>query len=404
MGVSSLISVAILVVNGRFDYRPVVVGGIVGLSILILTHSLIRRRADLLEMITLDTVLYLAMAVLADLPEVAIFVALAQTFIVFFFVRPRDSVALLGLFSVCGLGAASVTILWQVQRRSAAETVLIVAVVSLMTMIPVAWVLVHAGAEIHRRREQEETLAKEKDDLLVDKDRFVASVSHELRTPLTAVVGLAHTLAETGSSLTPAERAEFLGILVEQSEDVAAIVDDLLVAARAETGHLSLVPKEVDLAQELAAVLDPGTEVVDETVGRLLVTADPVRVRQILRNLISNSHRYGGPNRRVRLSNSGINGLVSIEDDGKPIASEDLALIFTAYGRAHDRPGRTDSVGLGLTVSRQLARLMDGDVVYAHDAGWISFSLVLPTAISAATRAIYEHPETALRAHRVPAK
>lgn len=401
VGVSLGIVVSGVLLRGQFEHRLLVIGGIVLLSVLILVHALVRKRAQLLEMVVFDTTLYLGMAILVDVPEVPLFVALAQSFIAFFFLPARSAITSLTVLTLGGFGAAGITLVWQLQSRTATQSVLIIGVVTVLTLVPLSWVLLRAGAEMHRHRDKEEKLSREKDDLLVDKDRFVASVSHELRTPLTTVVGLAHTLAETSDSLTEAERAEFLETLVEQSEEVAAIVDDLLVAARAETGHLSLVLQEVDLAEELAAVVEPETAVINSAPSQLLVTADPIRVRQVLRNLISNSQRYGGPNRRVRLSTRGINGIVSIEDDGSPIDPDRADLIFAAYGRAHDRPGRTDSVGLGLTVSRQLARLMGGDVVYDHNDGWTSFSLVLPTAIATTARAIYDQPQAAARAHRV---
>jgi signal transduction histidine kinase len=401
VGVSLGIIVSGALLRGQFENPSLVVGGIVLLSSLILVHALVRKRAELLEMVVLDTSLYLGMAILIDMPEVALFVALAQSFIAFFFLPARSAVASLTMLTLGGFGAAAITLVWQLQSRTATQSVLIIGVVTVLTLVPLSWVLLCAGAEMHRHRDKEEKLAREKDDLLVDKDRFVASVSHELRTPLTTVVGLAHTLTEDSASLTDEERTEFLETLVEQSEEVAAIVEDLLVAARAETGHLSLVLEEVDLAEQLSAVIEPGIKVINSAPPQLLVTADPIRVRQVLRNLISNSHRYGGPNRRVRLSTQGINGIVSIEDDGSPIDPDRSDLIFAAYGRAHDRPGRTDSVGLGLTVSRQLARLMGGDVIYDHHDGWTSFSLVLPTAFATTTRAIYDEPEAAARAHRV---
>lgn len=402
ISVNVTIALATLTLHGRFGYRPYVIAGIVVANLLIVGHTYLRRRAGLREMVTWDTSLYLAMTVLADLPEVAIFVAMAQSFIVFFFLPVRAALLMTAIFTSAGLAAAVVSIITQLHRRSTADTIGIVVTVTLATILPVAWTLATAGAQMYRHREEEERLVREKDELLADKDRFVASVSHELRTPLTAVVGLAHTLADEGETLSADERNEFVGILVEQSEEVAAIVDDLLVAARAETGHLSLVVEEIDLSEQLAAALP--CEWSFESVGPKapLVIGDPIRIRQILRNLISNAQRYGGSNIRIGLSSDPTMGRVSIQDDGQPIPPGQRETIFDAYGRAHDRPGRTDSVGLGLTVSRQLARLMGGDVSYSHHNGWSTFALSLPLSMKVVAEAMEADPEAARHAHRIP--
>ncbi|MDJ0498702.1 MAG: HAMP domain-containing sensor histidine kinase [Acidimicrobiia bacterium] len=404
IAVNVLIALAAMAVGNRLDHRTFVVAAIMLGCVLIISHVYIRRRASLLEVLVWDTMLYLAMITLIDLPEVAMFVALAQSFMVFLFIPVRRALWAMSLFIAAGIAVTTITTIMPLQRRSAAEAVVMAVIVVVLTMFPVSWVLLRAGAEVHRQRAQKERLLREKDDLLADKDRFVASISHELRTPLTAVVGLAHTLYEANGTLPDSERDEFVGILVEQSEEVAAIVDDLLVAARAETGHLSLEIENVDLIDEVNHTVPPGIPIdVDES-RQHLVLGDPIRIRQILRNLVSNAHRYGGSEIRVRVSSAGAVGKVEVSDNGEPIPFGEAELIFSPYGRAHDRPGQTDSVGLGLTVSRQLARLMGGDVTYAHDGKWTVFSLTLPTGTAGATAAIKASPETARLAHRALAR
>lgn len=391
---------AILILGGHFEHAQSVVGGIIALSGLILLHSTLRSRSSLLEMIAFDTVLYLTMTVVADTAEVALFVGMAQSFMLFQFVAARVAlVATIG-FMLLATMATTLSVTMDLQVRSPADTLLLVTVVTWVTTIPVALIQLKAGAESHHRREQQEQLAVEKDHLLQDKDRFVASISHELRTPLTAVVAVAHTLHSAIEAITPDEKDELLAMLVEHSEEVTAIVDDLLVAARAQTGHLSLVVENVDLVDQLRAVASPHLEVVADGTAQHIAVGDPIRVRQILRNLISNAERYGGERVWARVSTDGALARVDVADDGEPLSSESAAMIFDAYGRAHDRPGQTDSVGLGLTVSRQLARLMGGDVTYFHDGEWTVFSLTLPAGTAGTTAAIKAAPETALLAHR----
>ncbi len=403
ISVNVLIAVAAVVMKSRFEHRPYVITGIVLGCLVVLAHASLRRNASLLEMVSVDTAIYLSLTLLADLPEVAIFVAMAQSFILFFFVRARTALVATATFTFAGIVAAAISTVSQIQMRSAAETVSIVTTVTVMTIVPAAWTLLRAAYEMNSHREKEEALVHEKDRLLVDKDRFVASVSHELRTPLTAVVGLAHTLAEAKDAITAAERDEFIETIVEQSEEVAAIVDDLLVAARAGTGHLSLVVSELDLSAELKTVVSEEFEFSSVETDPVLVIGDPIRVRQVLRNLLSNCLRYGGDARRVRVFRDGFEGVVSVQDNGPPIPDDQREAIFTAYGRAHDRPGRTDSVGLGLTVSRQLAEMMGGDVLYDHDGKWSRFEFRIPIAMREMTQAMYAAPSEARYAHRVPA-
>ena len=318
-------------------------------------------------MVVLDTLVYLGMAIAVDAPEATLFVAMVQLFIIYHFVRPRQAVLTTIVFIGLGWLATGITTYIDAQVRTPGDVMLLTGVIVLAATVPVIWTQLQAAAEMRRIRKREEKLVLEKDRLLTDKDRFVASVSHELRTPLTAVVGLAHTLADGSDVLSDAEKEEFVGLILEQSEDLAALVDDLLVAARASSGHLSLVVGEVDLREEVERVGGGGFDIQVDTPDRVVVVADPVRVRQILRNLTSNSLRYGGEQKRVTLRRKGIMGVVSIDDNGAPLSTEALETIFSAFGRAHDRPGQTDSVGLGLTVSRQLARMMGGEITYHHD-------------------------------------
>ena len=214
-----------------------------------------------------------------------------------------------------------------------------------------------------------------------DKNRFVASVSHELRTPLTSVVGLAHALAEADQSYTAAEEHEFLDLIVRESEEVASIVEDLLVVARSESGELSLVAESVCLSNELSAVATlVGVKARTTDLDPVVVTGDPVRIRQIIRNLLTNADRYGGNEVTAAVRSADGWAILSVGDNGAGVPDDKLDVIFSAFGRAHGRTERTDSVGLGLTVSRQLARMMGGDVTYHRKPNWTSFEFRIPTA------------------------
>ncbi len=218
-------------------------------------------------------------------------------------------------------------------------------------------------------------------DLIDAKDEFIATVSHELRTPLTAVVGLASLLAGE-ERLPEAEQADLLDIVASQSREISFIVEDLLVAARADIGRITVVAEQVDpvrIAKEVASELSADAPIAVEDEG-LGVLGDPVRMRQVIRNLLVNAERYGGARRRIVIYARNEQVLIEVRDSGEPIPQAARDRIFEPYERAHDREGRTVAMGLGLSVSRRLARLMNGDLEYVHD-GESVFRLSLPQAV-----------------------
>lgn len=212
-----------------------------------------------------------------------------------------------------------------------------------------------------------------------EKDRFVAGVSHELRTPLTSVVGLARALAEPGAEFSTDEHDELLHLIVRESEEVASIVEDLLVSSRIDRGQMNIASVPLRLDEELCAVVEVcEVDVEPIRIEPLTVNGDCIRIHQIIRNLITNADRYGGEAVTVSVFPDGSEAVLAIRDDGPGIPAGKRDLIFTAFGKAHDDPGRTESVGLGLAVSRSLARMMDGDVIYKRHGEWTSFELRLP--------------------------
>jgi len=248
------------------------------------------------------------------------------------------------------------------------------------------------GIAALRTRERQEAAEAQLRETLRSKDDFIATIAHELRTPLTAVVGFAQLLQDEGSALSTGERAEMMRMLVDEGMDLTNIVDDLLVAAKAEAGTLTVAHVRVDLRAQAAQALESWEKAAN---GRVELTGpsahtvgDPARVRQILRNLISNALRYGGSRIRVCVSSDSSTAQVMVIDDGTGVPPEEQESIFEPYRRAHNIPGLTASMGLGLTISRQLARLMDGDVTYRRHHGESVFALTLPRMDQLSDRAL----------------
>ncbi|MEX0757321.1 MAG: HAMP domain-containing sensor histidine kinase, partial [Acidimicrobiia bacterium] len=210
---------------------------------------------------------------------------------------------------------------------------------------------------------------------LESKDAFIAEISHELRTPLSAVVGLSASLLE-GTRLHPEDR-ELMAMVSQQAEEMAHIIDDLLVVAQTDNLTLTVDSRAVNVCREAAAVvagMDAEIECAD--IG-VMASADPVRVRQIIRNLLTNAARYGRPPVTVHIAANGTEVTIDVSDTGDPIPEEARERIFEPYQTAHEDSSSGGSIGLGLAVSRTLARLMEGTLAYSHN-GKSTFTLTLP--------------------------
>ncbi len=240
--------------------------------------------------------------------------------------------------------------------------------------------VVLTAVDVEDRREAETELQRQ----VSRREQLIASVSHELRTPMASVVGFADELIDRPNDFSEGERRELLEMIRSQSVDVANILDDLLVKARADLNDVAVMCDEVDVTTVVKRLLDElGMSEIKTDLNGVVVWADRTRLRQILRNLLTNARRYGGNRVRVFAEHRGDSAFISVRDSGEPLDLETSRSIFEAFERAHETSGVTASVGLGLTIARQLARAMDGEVWYAHDGHEAAFTLVLPTSAPA---------------------
>jgi signal transduction histidine kinase len=215
-----------------------------------------------------------------------------------------------------------------------------------------------------------------------EKRDFLASISHELRTPLSAVLGFATELAESWDGFEPDEARSLVRLIASQSADISSIVDDLLTVTRLEAGTMNIFPTEVDVSGHLADMAESAGR--DAAIGigwegEVLVWADPTRLTQIVRNLITNAIRYGGEQIRVVVARSASTGVIEVRDSGGPIPPSRAETMFEPFDHSDNGGHTPNSVGLGLAVARSLARVMDGDLSYDYD-GESVFRLTLPLA------------------------
>ncbi len=215
---------------------------------------------------------------------------------------------------------------------------------------------------------------------------MLADVSHELRTPITVIQGNVEGILD---GMYPADEARLQSIL-EETQILSRLVDDLRTMALAESGSLQLRREPVDLAPLIREVLSGFETLITEKDIRMEVRladveaihVDPLRIREVLTNLLSNALRYtpDGGEIVVGLTESVTGGertvTVFVQDSGPGIASADLAHIFDRFYKSSDSGG----MGLGLSIAKYLVEAHGGKIWVDSEIGQGSrISFTLPT-------------------------
>lgn len=214
------------------------------------------------------------------------------------------------------------------------------------------------------------------------KDEFLAAVSHRLRTPLTSVVGFSEILRESESGLTESDRRELLSTIAVQAIELGHLFDNLLTVTR-DANRALFSASRVAIAVEVNQVLDtmePARRTKVRVVAAdpdVVAAGDPGLIRQILRNLIANATDFGS---HVEISVVDQNHIAKIlvRDNGSGVPPDREGSIFDLYNHTSTDRGQPKSMGVGLYVSRRLARRMSGDITYSREDGWTVFALALP--------------------------
>ena len=255
------------------------------------------------------------------------------------------------------------------------------------------------------RQAKEEAVAAVARAALADRAKtdFLATMSHELRTPLNAIAGYAELLELGMRGPITEQQREAITRIRRSEQHLLGIVNDILMFAKTETGRVPLTLENTTITSALASVrflIEPMLSASEikfsqyECSDELSVLADRDRLNQILVNLLSNAVKFSprGGEVRVRCEVKEHLVAINVEDDGHGIAADKLEEIFEPFVQLSSGLTRTaEGSGLGLSISRELARLMGGDVTVVSELGKGStFTLTLP--ISTRVAPVLEGP------------
>jgi signal transduction histidine kinase len=226
-----------------------------------------------------------------------------------------------------------------------------------------------------------------------NKSQFLSSVSHELRTPLNAIIGLTEMMVSNAARFGTEKALEPLQRVNRAGQHLLGLINQVLDLSKIEAGKLELNPQTVELPPLIDEVAGTARQLAQQNNNRLVVeasddlgtlTVDPMRLRQILLNLLSNACKFTKEGevalRGRRVSNGGPWVELSVSDTGIGMTPEQQAKLFEEFSQADATTAqRFGGTGLGLAITRKLTRMMGGDVTVTSEPGKGSvFTVRLP--------------------------
>ncbi|MCP4330424.1 MAG: PAS domain-containing protein [Alphaproteobacteria bacterium] len=205
------------------------------------------------------------------------------------------------------------------------------------------------------------------------KTEFLTNVSYELRTPLNTIIGFSEILEKNFYGELNERQQEYVGGILQSSQGLLALIDNILDLSMIEAGRLSLEFGEIDLATMLGATLDLGTQWARQANSELdldlapdlgHIVGDERRLKQAVMNLVSNAVKFTGAGGRITISarRNGDQVAIGVTDTGMGIDAADQKKIFEKFERGRTPDGRAAGVGLGLSLVKQIVQLHGGRV------------------------------------------
>jgi signal transduction histidine kinase len=226
-----------------------------------------------------------------------------------------------------------------------------------------------------------------------NKSQFVSSMSHELRTPLNAIIGLTEMMVANAARFGTERAMEPLQRVNRAGTHLLGLINQVLDLSKIEAGKLELNPQTVQLAPLIEEVIGTARQLADQNKNRLMVeapddlgslTVDPMRLRQILFNLLSNACKFtteGEVTLRARRVHNGRDWIeMAVADSGIGMTPDQQAKLFQEFAQADATTAQKfGGTGLGLAITRKLARMMGGDITVKSEPGKGSvFTVRLP--------------------------
>jgi signal transduction histidine kinase len=233
--------------------------------------------------------------------------------------------------------------------------------------------IVEEASELRHLNEQLKSLDRLKDD-------FMSSVTHELRTPLASIRALAELMRDE-PDMEPAQRQQFLAIVVAEAERLSRLVNQVLDMAKIESGHAEWHNADIDLGALLEQAVQSMAELMRERGAVALLEkpaqvpklrADPDRLLQVVLNLLSNAAKFTPPGAGrivVRLTVQAEGARVEVEDNGPGVPPEQQQLVFEKFRQGGDGVSRPQGTGLGLPISRQIVEHFGGRLWLRSEPG-----------------------------------
>jgi GAF domain-containing protein len=228
------------------------------------------------------------------------------------------------------------------------------------------------------------------------KSQFLASMSHELRTPLNAIIGLTEMMVTNAARFGTEKAQEPLRRVNAAGTHLLSLINEILDLSKIEAGKLELNPEPINLARLIDEVIGTAGQLAEKNKNHLIVeaqenlgalTADSMRLKQILLNLLSNACKFtkaGEVALRVRKVADGREWVeLAVSDTGIGMTTEQQAKLFQDFTQADSLTARRyGGTGLGLAISRKLARMMGGDVTVSSELAKGSvFTVRLPVGL-----------------------
>ena len=242
--------------------------------------------------------------------------------------------------------------------------------------------LARSNEELERlvaARTQQLTIARDAaEEANRSKSEFLSRMSHELRTPMNAVLGFAQLMGLDPS--VSASQRQSLDHILRAGKHLLHLINDVLDLAHVESGHLTLSPEALgvaELAQEVVALMQPLAQShrvhLHHTLPNgVVVRGDRLRVKQVLLNLCSNAIKYNRPGGWVRLDAEPAGDgrvRIAVEDNGQGISADGQARLFEPFSRLGAEHSAVEGTGIGLSISKRLVELMDGRIGVASTPG-----------------------------------